>query len=461
MTRAVESTLWLAILAALVAANGISPIAVPLCVVISAAILAFLLLVSWCRFDGGRHPCFLFLGMLLVFQGGRLVGSVLGITRDPVRIEVATAIPLDVTDASARIALFLIVASGIFVYIPCLLQYSPAHLSRSEKSGWLSALYVVILLTFPFALYKNLMYLLYIRAHGGYLVVYTDNAAVLQSAGPIARAVSIVCATALLIAYVVERRRGRVAAVLLLYFGLSALDLLIGFRGKVFTGVLSIWLLHNLKTGRRFHLVSIAVAAIAVNTIAIAVAAYREDNRIKMLSPIAFLAGQGVSMNVTEAAVEYRDRFRRHGFDYVIDGFTSGINPSTSKAEGKLWTNDLTTYLNPAAARLGFGTASAYLAELYLLGGIPAVLAGSVVVGGILSYLHRISSSTLGAITLAFVLPSLIYLPRVELLNPLAVLCKSAGACLVVAAGVIAARCLIDPLGGQGPRAASVTLAPE
>jgi oligosaccharide repeat unit polymerase len=446
MKPVVESTLWVALLALLPAINSIWPIPVPVCVVLAAAILVGLLFVSWWRFDGGRHPCFLFLAMLFVFQGSRLAGFVLGVTRDPMRIVVATAVPLDVTDQSARIALFLIAASAICIYIPCRLSYRRVLLPPGDMSEWLPALYLVVVFSFPFALYKNLMYFLYIRAHGGYLVVYTDNAAVLHSAGPIARSASIVCAAAILIAYVIERRRGRVTFLLTLYFGLSGLDLLIGFRGKVFTEILSIWLLHNLKTGKRFRLVHVALAALVINSIAIGVAAYREDSRIKMLSPFAFLASQGVSMNVTEAAVQYRERFARHGFAYVVDGFTSGITPSASSGEGQLLTYDLTAYLNPVASRMGFGTASTYLAELYLLAGFPAVILGSLAVGFSLKFLHRISTSAPGAIAMAFVLPSLIYLPRAEFLNPLAVFVKAIVACSIVAACAWCFRLLLDLL---------------
>lgn len=444
MTAKTESVLWVALLALLVATNCIWQLPVEACVMIAAAILVGILFAAWKRFEGGRHPCFLFLAMLLIFQGGRLVGSMLGVTVDPMRIVVATAIPIDVSNDSARLTLLLVVASAVCVYVPCLLIYKPATLLPGAERKWLPALYLVILSTFPFALYKNLMYFLYIRGHGGYLAVYTDNAAVLHSAGPIARSVSIVCTAALLIAYILERHKWRVTWILTLYFGLSALDLLIGFRGKVFTEILSIWLLHNLKTGKGFRLVHIAAAALVINSIAVAVAAFREDSTLKMLSPIAFLAGQGVSLNVTESAVQYHDRFAQHGFAYLIDGFTTGLTPTDSADEGHLWTNDLTAYLNPVAAKMGFGTASSYLAELYLLSGFPAVILGSVAIGYCLAYLHRISSSTTGAIVLGFVLPAVIYLPRAEFLNPVAVFVKSVVACSLVAAGVVAFRFLLQ-----------------
>jgi hypothetical protein len=41
-------------------------------VVLTTLFLVLLLGLSWKNFNQGRHPCFLFLGMLLLLQGGRL-----------------------------------------------------------------------------------------------------------------------------------------------------------------------------------------------------------------------------------------------------------------------------------------------------------------------------------------------------------------------------------------------------
>lgn len=402
------------------------------CVTLCVLLLATLLTLAWRRFDGGRHPCFLFLAMLLVFQGGRLVGSLVGSVRMPMRIELATVIPLNVSTRSAELALLAIALSAICVYFPCRIGYRRALFSAGGEVHWLPSLYAIVALTFPFALYKNFMYLQYLSTHGGYLAVFTDNAAVLQSAGPAARVLSMICANTLLIAYIFERQRRRLLLLLILLLGLSALDLAIGFRGKVFTEVLSIWLIHNLKTGKRFTIAPLAALVLGLNLVGVTVAALRQSNHLVLLNPVDFLAGQGVSLNVTEAAIEYRDRFGRNGAHYILNGFTAGLNPPSSMTEGELWTDDLTMFLNPTAAKLGFGTASSYLAELYLLAGLPAAILGSVGIGYCLSAIHRASCYNWGAVLLGFTLPSLIYLPRLELLNPLAVFVKSLVSCAVV-----------------------------
>lgn len=416
--------------AVLLAAIGV--LSLGACIWLSVLLLSALLLLAWLRFDGGRHPCFLFLAMLLVFQGGRLVGYLFGSVREPLRIELATLVPLSVSTRSALLSLLIVAISAICVYFPCRVSYRNALFRAGAEVQWLTSLYVLVALTFPFALYKNLMYIRYLSSHGGYLAVFTDNAAVLQSAGPVARILSMICANTLLIAFALERQRRRIALLLTLLLALSALDLVIGFRGKVFTELLSLWLLHNLKTGKRFTVAPVAALVLGLNLLAVAVAAFRESSKFVFLNPIDFLAGQGVSLNVTEAAIEFRDRFGQHGARYILGGFAAGIDPPSSVTEGQLWTDDLTMFLNPTAAKLGFGTASSYLAELYLFAGFPAIVLGSLAVGYCLAALHRVSVYPWGAVILGFTLPSLIYLPRLELLNPLAVLVKSLLSCTIV-----------------------------
>ncbi len=403
------------------------------CVWLAAAMLMALVWLSWKRFDGGRHPCFLFMGMLLVFQGGRLVASLTGIAKHPMDIVVATTAPIQVSRSIAEATLLIVVLSGILVYAPCRLGYRPALFRAGTEVRWLPALYALILLTFPFAFCKNWLYFSFIRAHGGYLAVYTDNAAILASAGTLVRAVALVSSTALLTAYVFERRPKRIALLLALYFAVSTLDLLIGFRGKFFAELLGLWYLHKLKTGKRFNLTALALAAAAISLVAVAVAAIRQEQSIQLLSPLGFLAQQGVSLNVTEMAIALHHTFAPYGLRYLWGGFIYSIVRPPLTPQHQLWTTELTLYLNPVAQELGFGTASTYLAELYLAGGTAAVVLGSLAVGWTLHGVHQASRRAWGAVLLAFVLPSLIYLPRLEMLGPLAALVKASASLLAIA----------------------------
>lgn len=453
---AVEIALPLAVVATTAWLVFLGVLGLDACIWISLILLFTILFLSWKRFDGGRHPCFLFLGMLLIFQGGRLVGFAAGLIDNPMQIVVSLATPLGVSTVAAETTLLVIVLSAILIYAPCRLGAPPSGFWAGDARQWLPALYALVLLTLPFALYKNLMYLTYIRGHGGYLAVFTDNAAVLASAGWLARTVSTVNETAILTVYILESRRGRRNLILALFFLMALLDLLIGFRGKFFAEALSIWYINNLRTGRRFRLIPLTIIAVIVSFGAIVIAGFRENRSVALFSPLGFLVTQGVSMNVTEAAVQYHHLFSRFGWNYLWNGMLNGVTP-IAQGTGKLWTSDLTVFLNPVAFEHGFGTASTYLAELYLFAGLPAVIVGSLAIGYCLNLLHRASARMGGALLLAFVLPSVIYLPRLELLNPVAVAIKSLISLGMVAVFVIFYRAAVRFLGlgvarrGQAP----------
>src|SRR5271157_5305555 len=65
--------------------------------VLTVLLLASLIVLSWRRFDQGRHPCFLFLGTLMLFQGGGLLAYCLGADNDPLRVQIMTPIPFYVS----------------------------------------------------------------------------------------------------------------------------------------------------------------------------------------------------------------------------------------------------------------------------------------------------------------------------------------------------------------------------
>src|SRR5271165_7228185 len=59
-------------------------------VVLTVLLLSTLIVMSWVNLGRGRHPCFLFLCMLMLFQGGRLIAYCLGGEPEPMRVEVMT-----------------------------------------------------------------------------------------------------------------------------------------------------------------------------------------------------------------------------------------------------------------------------------------------------------------------------------------------------------------------------------
>ena len=90
---------------------------------LTVLLLSFLIVLAWKRFDQGRHPCFLFLCALLLFQGGRLLGFCLGVTPDPLEIELFTPAPFSIPREEAGIVLLAIALSAICVYAPCRWNY--------------------------------------------------------------------------------------------------------------------------------------------------------------------------------------------------------------------------------------------------------------------------------------------------------------------------------------------------
>ena len=325
------------------------------CIWVATILLLGIFLAAWRGFEGGRHPCFLFLGMLLVFQCGRLIAHILGALPNPMQIEAAASVPIGISTDAAEVTLLMLVLSAICVYAPCRLAYRAIIFGAGNEDRWLPALYLLILLTFPLAFYKNWAYFSYIRAQGGYLAVFTDNAGILQSAGTFIRSIALVNNAALLTAFVFERRPRRIFWILMLYFALSTLDLLIGFRGKFFSQALVLWFIQKLKAGGRFKLVPpIGIGGCRLCRGSGGCRIPTGPQCIQMLSPIAFLGQQGVSLNVTDAAVAFHDKFARFGFNYLWGGFVYGIVPPPAVVQHHMWTNDLEDFLNPVRARLNW-----------------------------------------------------------------------------------------------------------
>jgi hypothetical protein len=426
MKTATETTAYLSALlvsAILVMAGVLSLTA---CIWISLFLFTGLLHIAWRRFDQGRHPCFLFLALLLLFQMGRLVGFALGVVKDPFSIVVQTLMPLHISVASAEITIFIILLSATCIYAVCAWNVKPIVLSPGWEQQWLPACYVLLAGTFPFVVYKNLQYFMFIRSHGGYLAIFTESEAIANSAGSVVRIMSLIASNAFILVYVMERRRKQLAMVTSLFLMTTLLELAIGLRGKVFLFLLTLWFIQNLKTGRGFRLISLGIVGLVASFAAVAISGFREMRTAALLGPAQFMTVQGISLGVTEVAVEYRPLFRPHALAYMKNEFLTAFYPGSHFGQGQLFDNDLSVFLNADAFRLGFGTGSSYLAEAYLVGGIFAVVCASVLIGLALRQLHAMGKHFVGAVAVAVLLPSVIYLPRAELLGPISSALKSA-----------------------------------
>jgi len=397
---------------------------------------------AWWNFEGGSHPCFLFLAMLFVFQCGRLPGYMTGFPEDPFLI--GGQQPFSVSRLSEDITLLLIAVSAVCVYIPCRFSYRRVVFSVGPEQSWLSALYLLLAVTLPFALYKNYLYLSYVRNHGGYLAIYTDREALLQSAGFLVRAVGLIGTSVLLLLYLFERRRGCMTMVLTLFFAVSAMDLMIGLRGKFFIQILVLWFIRNLKTGKKFNLIPLIFAAAIISVLAVAIAGFREERAVELLSPVGFVSNQGISMLVTELAVEKHLLFEKNGEHYLLGELKSAFIPGTVITTGDSFDGDLSLYLDPVAFKAGYSLGSSYLAEAYLFGGIFVVVVASLLIGTILSWLHNQSSSWIGAVLMMASLGTIIYMPRSGLIDPLPMTLKSLLAMGVAGAVILSIKALLQ-----------------
>lgn len=386
---------------------------------LTAGYLTILLLLSWQRFDGGSHPVFLFLGLLLVFQGGRLLGSVAGLIDDPFKIEVQTWIPFDVSRSTEGITLLILALSATLVYFPCRLLYRKVQLKPGNEVRLLPALYLFFALSAPFLAFKNIQYFRYIQAHGGYYAIYTDFDGVVGSAGTAVRLLALFGTQAFMLIYIIERRPKRLIFVTTLFLLLSVGDLLIGYRGKVFTLILTLWFIRNLKRGKHFPLPTLMAVGVLLSLVAVVIVGLREQHAVQYQNPLAFLVGQGISLNVTEAAVEFRHVFAPHGASYLLHDLDSAFVAVMEAKPGELFGQDLSVFLNPISYSWGAGTGSSYLAESYIAGGIAGVCIASVAIGLTFAWIQRLSGRFTGGILMVLLGQFLIYTPRTGLLEPI------------------------------------------
>jgi oligosaccharide repeat unit polymerase len=402
-------------------------------------LLLGLILMSWKRLDHGRHPCFLFLGMLFIFQCGRLLLPLINRDDDPFRIQLGTAIPFDVSARTAFLTLLVILLSAVSIYLPCRWRPRRIVLRPGWEQEWLPAAYCLLAITLPFTAYKNYLYLSYIFAHGGYLAVFTQNDALIATAGFVVRTISLMGSSLFMAIVVMEHRTRLLAAVTGVFVLISVLDLLIGFRGKFFLLILTLWYISKLKSGRGFRLIPLVVIFCVLSTVAVLIADFRENTETNLVSPVGFLASQGTSMQVTELAIDQYDRLARHGTAYLICGFIAGFSSNRNLPDGSCLDLDISRELSPSSFEAGYATGSSYLGELYLCGGAVSIFVCSLLIGLLLRWMHGKCDAFWGALLTILLAPALVYLPRSNLLNPAATLLKS----LMILAGAVPCLFLI------------------
>jgi hypothetical protein len=404
-------------------------------------LLTLLSISAWRRFDGGRHPCFLVLCMLIVFCGGRIVGHCLGVLEDPLRVDLMTPLPFDLAPEQNGTVLACLCLSALCIYGPCSLRYQrTAPLDVKETSRYLPYLYTAFVLLLPVQALRNLQYYLYLRDHG-YLAFFIDHQGLTAQIPLVLRVASTFLLPVFLAIFVFETRKALVWLVTCVYFGSALLILLAGSRGAVFALALALWYVAKRKSAARSRILIMVAATLLVMAAASLIGSSRDTPGMSssIASPAKFMVGQGATLGVLEACVAYRSQFSPFAWSYLTHELESAFVASDQAhyVRGIRFSDDMAVFLNPGAYNQGFGSGSAYLAESYALGGLWGVAAISVLIGFGLHLLHLASRSPRLLVVVALLLPEVLWMVRGGLLEWLSMLVRSCLLLSILGAGWI------------------------
>ena len=410
-------------------------------VVLTVLLLSSLIFLSWNRFDQGRHPCFLFLCVLLFFQGGRLLAYCFGAETDPMRIRLMVYRPFNLMRDEAGIVLLCLVLSAICIYVPCRWNYR--RILPPTDTGvdrFLPYLYLIFYGSLPVQLFKNYRYFEYIQEHGGYLSIFLNHSDLASSVPSLVRAISLISFPAFVAIFVIERRKKFLYITTALYFATSSLVLLWGSRGAIFGLILALWYVARIKSTKRARVALLAMAALVLLLVADVIQNIREDpdstSEYSFL-PFDFLALNGSSIDVTAVAIKYRQAFAPHVGTYLLYELQNAFvaNDTTNYFWGKALAFDVPVFLNPVGFSLGRGTGGSYVGEAYVIGGLGGIVVISLLIGVGLHLLHYFSRTALCLFVVAMVLPDIMVMPRGELLDWLSVFARNAISICLLALG--------------------------
>ena len=400
--------------------------------VVTVLLLCSLIVLAWKRFDQGRHPCFLFLCVLMFFQGGRLLAYCFGAEAEPMRIWATVGRPFDLSRDEAGLVLLCLALSAICIYAPCRWKYRrvppPADLPATR---FLPYLYLLFYAALPIQLFKNYRYFEYIQEHGGYVSLFLNHSSLASSVPVFVRAISLISFPAFVAIFVIERRKKFLYLTTALYFATSSLVLLWGSRGAIFGLILALWYVARMKSTKKPRVVLLAVMVALLILGAEVIQNIREDadsaSRYSF-TPVQFLVLNGSSIEVSAVAIKYRQIFAPHVGSYLWHELQSAFvaSDASNYSWGKALAFDMSVFLNPAGFSLGYGTGGSYLAEAYVIGGLAGVVVISLLIGFGLRLLHHFSASSLSLFVVAMILPDIAFMPRGGLLDWLSVLARNA-----------------------------------
>ena len=408
--------------------------------VLTVAILASSIVLSWVRLDHGRHPCFLFLCTLALFQGGRLIAYCLGAEPEPMRVVLMTPSPFDLSREDSGLVLLALSLSAICVYAPCRWMYRPvAPPSDVDVRKYLPYLYILFLATLPVQFFKNYGYYQYAQQHGGYVYIFLNHSALASSVPFWVRAISLITLPVFVAIFVFQRRRFLVYLATALYFFSVSFILLLGSRGAAFSLVLVLWWVARIKAVRKTRIVVAAALALALLFAGFAIQQTRgnAESAYREFSPVDVVSTQGMSLNVTEVAVKYRSLFSPYFASYMLQELEDAFVASdvSGYRRGEALGFDISVLLNRRFFWLGYGAGGSYLAEAYVGGGMVAIVLVSVLVGLGLHAFYRFSNNALLVFLFAISLSEILLMPRGALLDWVSVFAKNTILTMILLSG--------------------------
>lgn len=409
--------------------------------VVTLLILSALTILSWFHFDQGRHPCFLFLASLLVFQGGRFVSFCLTDLADPYRVDLMTLTPFSIEPNQAVLVSWLIVLSAICIYGVCRWHDStvPPPVMKGSRS-LLRYLYLLFFATLPIQTYKNYAYFAWVKEHGGYSAIFVNHEALAATVPWFVRAVSLVILPVFVAIFVLESRRKRVWLVTTLYFASASIILLLGSRMAAFTLILGLWYAARMKSRRPVRMLRLAVILGILILVANLIAMARlnaNPSAGNLPGPLAFVQQQGASLQVTEVCVVNRNLFAPYWASYLFHELQSAFvaGGAYNYVPGNMFDADVSNLLNAEAYRWGYGVGGSYVGEAYIIGGLLGVILISILIGYGLRLLYRASGSVMGLFIVTMIFPEIILMPRGDLLGWISVLARTMLSLVVLWAG--------------------------
>lgn len=409
-------------LVVLVLADLVSPINSRVFGFVCLGLLLMTAYLTWRQTEQGNHPIFLLMVFLALFQFGRMFSWFISGEWNIAWFDLATARPFTVEERGLKQAMLMVPLSASFVYLGFFAKKGRNVLTFTKNDqmraffGWL------YFLTIGFVVIKDVSYLRYTLEHGGYMATYLGGGEHVEQVGLPIRALALLNTMAFLPYLILENRKRLILIAMGSYLAVLVLELLVGLRGKFFINFMFLWMVYNIKTGSSFKPITAGAVGSGLIFAAIGAEIFRQSRSSSLDVNLVeyFLDSQGVSFFVTVASVIYHDVFERHSIEYLLNQFLVPFIHVAKFGEGALLTLDLTSFLNPMAAKLGFGTGDAYLANLYLLGGYLAVALGSLLIGSFSAWITRAPESPFWRTISLSILMWIPYLPRSGYLEPIA-----------------------------------------